>query len=296
MTKITLIALAIGLLFVGGAQAATIGDLTGLGYTVSVSNPGPNPDGSCPIYFISGHGVQTYASACDPGFQAQVDSLANPATICNADWQANHPDQLQAYDSLGAKGWSVTGSCVNDSYTITNPNDGTTAYTGNGAGLVTFDAQNGAPPAAAPNAPATPTTTTPSNCLPVCPTPTTPAPTTAAPAPAAPATTTTTTVDTTPTSTTVNTTVNVTVNVTPADTTTAASQPAQFGANRLLSSAISNAMKQTVVFTSKTRCLIRVTIVPCWKLWPQIAAARKITLTGRPAFGGVAVTRISVTP
>jgi hypothetical protein len=42
--------------------------------------------------------------------------------------------------------------------------------------------------------------------------------------------------------------------------------------------------------------MIRVTIVPCWKLWPQIAAARKITLTGRPAFGGVAVTRISVTP
>jgi hypothetical protein len=231
--------------------------------------------------------------------QSDIDSLANPATICNADWQANHPDQLAAYQSIGRKGWSVTGSCVNDSYTVTNPNDNSTAYTGSGAGLVGFDSQNSAPPAAQ-TPPAGTTTTTPSNCLPVCPTPTTTTATTpapAAPAPAAPTTTsTTTTTDTTPTSTTVNTTVNVTVNVTPQDTTTAATQPAQYGSNRLLASAISNAMKETVIFTTRTKCYIKVTIVPCWKLWPQIAGARKITLTGAPALGGVKVTKISLTP
>jgi hypothetical protein len=171
MGKVLAVALA-ALILAGTAGAATIGDLQGLGYAVSISNPGPNPDGSCPTYFISGHGVQTYASACDPGFQAQVDSLANPVAICNADWQTNHPDQLQAFQNITRKGWVVSGDQCADVYNVTNPNNNTTAYSGSGSGLPGFDAQNGVPPAAqGTSAPITGGTAPTGSCLPLCPNP-----------------------------------------------------------------------------------------------------------------------------
>lgn len=154
------------------ASAATIGDVQALGFTVSVSSVLPGPNGIiCNVYYISGFGVGTYANECDPGFQSTIDSLANPVAQCNRAWQYNHPDQLSAFQSIAGKGWSVSGDQCADVYTVTNPNDNTTAYSGSGAGLPGFDQANGAPPAppAGPSGPAA--APAPSSCLPLCPNP-----------------------------------------------------------------------------------------------------------------------------
>ena len=160
-----LLAVTVSLIFVGVASAATIQDLQALGYTVTLSNPGPAGQ-NCPVYFVTGHGVSEYIN-CNS--QDVIDSLANPARICNADWQIDHPDQLGAFSSLTAKGWIISGDQCADVYTVTNPNTGVAAYSGSGAGLTGFDSQNGTPPAAVGNTPSVPVGG--SSCLPLCPSP-----------------------------------------------------------------------------------------------------------------------------
>lgn len=158
-----LLVVAAALILCGVASAATIDDLRALGYSVQISNPGQN---GCPIYYISGHGLSSYFT-CDD--QAAINSYANPVAICNADWQINHPDQLDAFHSIANKGWSISGDQCANIYNVTNPNDNTTAYSGEGAGLVGFNDQHGAPPAA--QGPVAAPVTPPQNCLPLCPNP-----------------------------------------------------------------------------------------------------------------------------
>jgi hypothetical protein len=150
----------------GSAGAATINDLSGLGYSVQQSAPGP-ADRNCPTYYVTGHGVSIYLN-CDTA-QSDIDSLANPATICNADWQINHPEQYAAFNSLSYKGYSISGDQCADSYTVTNPKTGATVYSGSGAGLPGADASNGPAPDPAPGVAAPANGSAPSNCLPLCP-------------------------------------------------------------------------------------------------------------------------------
>lgn len=174
---ISLAAITVALALTGASGAATIGDLQAMGFSVSVSSqlPGATQGSVCNVYYISGWGVGTYANECDATFQSTIDSLANPTAQCNRVWQYNHPDQLAAFNSIVSKGWSISGNQCADVYTVTNPNDGTTAYSGSGAGLPGFDAANGAPPApaggaAAPSSPSSGGSTG-GACLPLCPNP-----------------------------------------------------------------------------------------------------------------------------
>lgn len=159
-----LLVVAAALILCGVASAATIDDLRAAGYTVSLDG-GPT---NCPTYYVTGHGTSIYVN-CNS--QDVIDGLANPVAVCNADWQTNHPDQVDAWLRISQKGWGVSGDQCADIYTVSNPNDGTTAYSGSGAGLPPFNQTHDAPPMAngsppPPGAQATP----PKNCLPLCPT------------------------------------------------------------------------------------------------------------------------------
>lgn len=179
--KRTILLLAITAALIGttAATAATITDLPGLGYTVGVA--GDYPAG-CTTYSVSAPwGYSGYITLCtDPAVQASVNpdgpsavnSLANPVGLCNAKWQWQHPDQLAAFQSISGKGWGLSGDQCADSYTVSNPNDSTVAYSGSGSGLPGFDQSHGNPPAAqGPPPPNGTTTPPPSNCLPLCPNP-----------------------------------------------------------------------------------------------------------------------------
>ncbi len=166
MKRILLLSLLSALIFSGAASAATIQDLQALGYTVNVANPGPSGQ-NCPIYVLSGWGITNLYFTCHD--QDVIDQLANPTAHCDRVWQFSHPDQLAAYNNLTRKGWAISGDQCADSYQVTNPNTGVTAYSGPGAGLISFDGANDAPPAAVGNQPVSPVT--PSNCLPLCPNP-----------------------------------------------------------------------------------------------------------------------------
>lgn len=162
-----LLVVAAALILCATATAATIDDLRALGFSAQISNPGTVP--GCPIYYISGYGNSSYADPCTPDGQAVVDSWANPVGFCNVKWQYQHPDQLAAFQSITGKGWSVSGDQCADAYNVTNPHDGTTAYSGSGSGLPGFDAANGAPPASPTSTPSSGGTSAPGFCLPLCP-------------------------------------------------------------------------------------------------------------------------------
>lgn len=54
------------------SSGTTLDDLDVRGYQISVASS----QGGCTVYWISGFGVGTYLSTCDPGYQAALDAFA----------------------------------------------------------------------------------------------------------------------------------------------------------------------------------------------------------------------------
>lgn len=172
---VSLAAAAVLLLTASAVGAATIQDLQAMGFTVNVVYTVQNNQGqTCTAYQITGFGINEQAGSCDPDFQAQIDSLANPTAQCNRVWQINHPDQTQAFLTLVNKGYAISGDQCADLYTVADPATGQTVYSGPGAGLVneaaTLETAGAGVPPGNPQAPAA---STPPTCLPLCPTVTT---------------------------------------------------------------------------------------------------------------------------
>lgn len=125
MRRLTII-LALALTFVSSASAATLDDLRSLGYTVvkaSDCQAGVDAKGA-PVWkttwSVGGFGVSTYLSECSGSFQAELDSLANPTVHYERRWQHEHPDQLQAAQTIAAKCYSIGRTApATDSWRIT---------------------------------------------------------------------------------------------------------------------------------------------------------------------------------
>lgn len=117
---------ALALTFTASATAATLGDLSSLGYTVAKASDcqaGTDTAGA-PVWkvtwSVSGYGVSTYLSECAPSFQADLDSLANPAFHFERKWQHEHPDQVQAAQTIAGKCYSIGRTApATDSWRIT---------------------------------------------------------------------------------------------------------------------------------------------------------------------------------
>lgn len=104
--------------------------LTDAGYTVGLAS---QTDATCTTWVIAGHGVSEYINDCDPGAAATIASLDNPGTIYEADWQLQHPDQLQAASAIAALCYSISRTAPQtDSWRIVG---GATDTTVDGAGL-----------------------------------------------------------------------------------------------------------------------------------------------------------------
>lgn len=144
-------ALALTFVLAAGASAATISDLQALGYTVGLATQCETPVHAwLNVWNVSGFGMSTYLSECDPDFQATVDSIANPVGHCNRVWQFTYPEQVDPEAAIERQGWTVTGDRCADTFTVTNPNDQSVRYSGPGAGIVALAASIGTPPAATP--------------------------------------------------------------------------------------------------------------------------------------------------
>lgn len=121
---------ALALTAAASADPISMQPLTDAGYTVGVAS---QTDATCTIWAVSGHGVSEYINDCDPGAAATVASLDNPGTIYEADWQLNHPDQLQAASAIAALCYSISRTAPQtDNWRIVG---GTTDTTVAGAGL-----------------------------------------------------------------------------------------------------------------------------------------------------------------
>jgi len=103
------------------AAAATLDDVRALGYTVAKASDCQTPEGKwLTTWYVSGFGVGTYLSECDPEHQAAVDSIANPQVHFERRWQHEHPEQLAAAQELAAKCYSIGRAApATDSWRIT---------------------------------------------------------------------------------------------------------------------------------------------------------------------------------
>lgn len=125
MRRLT-VSLLLALTLVSGAAAASLDDLRSLGYTVAkASDCSAGRDNAGAEVFkttwsVSGFGVSTYLSECSGSFQSELDSLANPAVHYERRWQAEHPDQVQAAQTIAAKCYSIGRTApATDSWRIT---------------------------------------------------------------------------------------------------------------------------------------------------------------------------------
>jgi hypothetical protein len=104
--------------------------LTAAGYTVQVAS---DLGGGCTNWYVTGHGVASYLDDCDPNAAATIASWTNAETIYEADWQLNHPDQLQAAETIAANCYSISRTAPEtDQWHIVG---GATDTTTDGAGL-----------------------------------------------------------------------------------------------------------------------------------------------------------------
>jgi hypothetical protein len=87
------------------AEAVSVQPLRDAGYTVGIAF---QPSEGCTVWAVSGHGVSTYVNDCDADAAATVASLADPTLIFERDWQMNHPEQLQAATTIGARCYSIS--------------------------------------------------------------------------------------------------------------------------------------------------------------------------------------------
>lgn len=133
----------------GTASAALLSDLTALGYTVSAATQCENTAHVwVTVWYVSGYGIGTYLSECDPDLQANLDSIAR--SHCDRKWQFTTPEQVDPWSAIARPGWTETADKCGDVFTVTNPNDGTVRYSGPGSGLVELAASIGAPPVPPP--------------------------------------------------------------------------------------------------------------------------------------------------
>lgn len=151
--KRTFAALIAALAFAGAASAetpATLSDISALGYVVSASSQCDSGNGLYDkiVWNIAGYGISLSASECDPGFQAELDSIV--AGHCNRKWQFLFPEQVDPWSAIARLGWTETAAQCSDIFTVTNPNDQTVRYSGPGAGLVALAAVIDAPPVPVP--------------------------------------------------------------------------------------------------------------------------------------------------
>jgi hypothetical protein len=237
-----LIAGVAALALAGAAQAASIQDLKSVGYTTKVVFSTPN----CTEMSASGFGTyQRLGCQGTSGFQAAVDALANPESVCDAKWQYNHHDQRSAVSQIDQLGYAVTADECAGHYTVTNRYTKKSVYHGDSAGLVALAAKL---PAAAPTGTSLPVLV--STCLPLCQTVT---PTVVQLQHAS------------------KTTVSVAVDVSLADVKLALEKRDKASPNPLLSSAISSTLGRKLVVTANTTCTIRGNPIDCSRLFNLIS-------------------------
>lgn len=119
-------ALLTALVLVPAASPATVDDVQALGYSVAKASDclaGKDTAGADlwkTTWSVSGFGISTYLSECDPGFQASVDSLADPALHFERRWQHTFPEQLAAASAIASKCYSIGRAApATDSWRIT---------------------------------------------------------------------------------------------------------------------------------------------------------------------------------
>lgn len=247
------------LLFTAAAWAAPVDDVRALGYTVT---PYPANVGG---YRVVGYGVDSYFTDAD------LVALLNAPGQCNRAWQYDHPDQLAAFDTLGRKGYGVSGDQCADRYVVANSFTAAVIYTGPGAGLVQLAVT--APVVVA--APAQPGEPVPApvtqTCLPLC---LTPGPViNPPPPPVVPGQTVTLT--------------NVAAQSKVAVQTAVA--PATL--NPLLASVVSDKLNTPITITKSTACYLAGVKTPCVKLYGALRkSSRHVTVRAK----GTTATRITV--
>lgn len=249
------LAVVTALALAGSAQAATIQDLRSLGYTVRVVSQSQ----SCKEWVATGFGI-TKRLGCDgtSGFQANVDAMADPETVCDVKWQYDHHDQRSAVSQIDQLGYVVTSDECAGRYTVTNRYTKAPVYEGAGAGLVALASEL---KPAAPSATSLPVLV--STCLPLCKT-------------------------VTPTAiraqTAANGTLSVAVSVSLADVKLALEKRDKASVNPLLSSALSSALGRRLVVSGQTSCTIRGNPIDCGRLFNLISDTQvTVTFAGTTA-------------
>lgn len=87
------------------AEAVSMQPLRDAGYAVGIAF---QLSDECTVWAVSGHGVSTYVNDCDADAPAIIASLADPTLIFERDWQLNHPEQLQAANTIGGHCYSIS--------------------------------------------------------------------------------------------------------------------------------------------------------------------------------------------